>query len=283
MTMAWSSLTGYRPAVGDAGDQDREGGRLRLVGPGAASGGRGPVEGHDPPAAPEGEPAGPLSLEELVLSHQSLVPSAYARLAAEGLRMDREELLAFGQQGLVEAARRYDPEQGPFRRFAYYRVRGAMIDGMRAMGPWTRRGYERARMMKALDVAVESTADGQGTPGQISAEEASEKLRQHMASMVTAMTLGVFAERAQDGEEVISRDTGSSAEELLSEQQLRTAVHEALAELPEPDGTIVRRHYIGGERLDLIAQELGFSKSWASRIHSRALKRLGTRLRSHVR
>jgi RNA polymerase sigma factor for flagellar operon FliA len=158
-----------------------------------------------------------------------------------------------------------------------------MIDGMRRMGPWTRRGYERARIAKALDSAVESAADGQPDPSALSPDEAAEKLRQHMASMVTAMTIGVFAEQAFEGEEIISKDPNESAEEMLSERQLRSSLMGALDALPEPDGSIVKRHYLGGERLDLIAAEMGFSKSWASRIHSRALKKLGARLRAFGR
>ncbi len=236
--------------------------------------------------AREGDPGvalGQVERDGLVIAHQDLLLSVFARLSAEGISGDRDDLLAFGQQGLLEAAGRYDPAQGPFRRFAYFRVRGAMIDGLRKMGPWTRRGYERISMIRALDSASESVASSEGSPTPLSPDAAAERLRQHMASMVTAVTLGVFAEHAHEGAELTSKDPVGSAEELLAERRLREAVQEALAELPEPDGSIVRRHYLGGERLDLIAEEMGFSKSWASRIHSRALKKLGARLRSHCR
>lgn len=224
----------------------------------------------------------PISVDELVRSHQDLVPSALARLEAEGIRGERADLLAFGQQGLVEAALRYDPGRGEFKRFAYYRVRGAMIDGLRKMGPWTRRGYERIAILGALDRAAEASEESTQAERE-TAEQAAERLRQHMAAMVTAVTLGVFAEAVYDGGSVVSRDGQALPDEQLSERELRASVQEALAQLEEPDQGVVRRMYLGGERLDDIARDLGCSKSWASRIHTRALKKLGARLKAKLR
>ena len=41
---------------------------------------------------------------------------------------------------------------------------------------------------------------------------------------------------------------------------------------------LIRRHYLEGERFDQVAAELGLSKSWASRLHTRAIGRLTKRL-----
>jgi RNA polymerase sigma factor for flagellar operon FliA len=58
-----------------------------------------------------------------------------------------------------------------------------------------------------------------------------------------------------------------------------SVVKTAIEDLPEEEATLVRRHYLGGERFDLVAKELGLSKSWASRLHTRAVKRLTKRLK----
>jgi len=222
------------------------------------------------------------SVHELVAESQDLVPSVLARLEAEGMRGERADLLAFGQQGLLEAAHRYDPERGDFKRFAYYRVRGAMIDGLRKMGPWTRRGYERIAILATLDRAVEAGESG-APVARDSAEQAAERLRQHMAAMVTAVTVGVFAESAYDGDSVVPKDGAAPQDEQLADRQMAAAVREALALLEEPDRGVLSRMYLAGEKLDDIASDLGCSKSWASRIHTRALKKLGTRLKDKLR
>jgi RNA polymerase sigma factor FliA len=56
-------------------------------------------------------------------------------------------------------------------------------------------------------------------------------------------------------------------------------VHSAIAQLPDEEAALVRRHYVEGERFDHVAQSLGLSKSWASRLHSRAMQRLAKRFR----
>ena len=54
----------------------------------------------------------------------------------------------------------------------------------------------------------------------------------------------------------------------------------AIAQLPDNEAQLVRRHYIDGESFEQVADELGLSKSWASRLHARAISRLSKRLRS---
>jgi RNA polymerase sigma factor for flagellar operon FliA len=49
--------------------------------------------------------------------------------------------------------------------------------------------------------------------------------------------------------------------------------------LRHDEAELVRRHYLQGERFDHVAQQLGLSKSWASRLHTRAIRRLSRRLR----
>ena len=55
----------------------------------------------------------------------------------------------------------------------------------------------------------------------------------------------------------------------------------ALSLLPPRQRAIVERHYFGGERFDEIAESLGVSKSWASRLHAQAMAALAERLRNH--
>lgn len=219
-------------------------------------------------------------VERLISGTEDLVERVLSQLFRAGIRGDRSELLAFGQQGLVEAAHRFDPEiGGDFRRFAYFRVRGAMLDGLRKMNDWSRRGYERISLMRALNDT--SAGMDELDPTACSAAEAAQRLRTHMASMVTAMTMGVFAEHVpQNGGTAVALDKKASAEDEMADHQMQEIVRAAIGSLPPPEDEVVRRYYVEGERMDDIAVDLGFSKSWVSRVHTRALKRLGPRLRS---
>ncbi len=65
-------------------------------------------------------------------------------------QIELEELMAYGQVGLLEAAERFDPKVGAnFLTFAHYRIKGAIFDGLRKMGvlrgPDTRAAYAGER------------------------------------------------------------------------------------------------------------------------------------------
>ena len=60
--------------------------------------------------------------------------------------IDFDDLVEYGVIGLLEAADRFDPSIGAnFMTFAYYRIRGAIYDGLRGMGWMSRTEYAKAR------------------------------------------------------------------------------------------------------------------------------------------
>jgi RNA polymerase sigma factor for flagellar operon FliA len=80
---------------------------------------------------------------QLVEQHLQLV-QAIARKVKKtlGASIEYDDLVAYGSKGLVEAADRYDARPGvAFTTFAYYRIRGAMFDGLRTMGWYSRADY----------------------------------------------------------------------------------------------------------------------------------------------
>lgn len=221
-------------------------------------------------------------VEALLLSSEDLVGRIVGHLQNSGIRGDRDELEAYARQGLVEAAQRFDPAVCPdFRRFAYFRARGSVLDGLRKMGDWGRRGYERIALLRAANEVSAAQSEEASDVNAQKASEADETLKRHMAAMVTAMTAGVFADHAlTSGGEVVAIDDKQSAEDLLADKEMSKVVRTAIDELPPPEDEVVRRFYVEGDKMDLIAQDMGRSKSWVSRVHTKALKRLGARLRA---
>lgn len=224
----------------------------------------------------------PEEVRELYESTEDLVGKVMSHLLSSGIRAETEELMAFGRQGLLEAAQRFDRNLGEdFRRFAYFRVKGAMLDGLRKMGSWSRRGYERVALLRAAHEASSSEFHELGSPEQLKSAEAAARLRAHMAQVVTAMTTGMFAGHThQHDGSVTAVDESLNVEEELAARELSQLVRQVILELPPPEDDVIRRFYVEGEKMDDIAEVHGCSRSWVSRIHSRALKRMGARLRS---
>jgi RNA polymerase sigma factor for flagellar operon FliA len=194
-----------------------------------------------------------------------------------------DELLSFGREGLWDAARRFDSERGvPFRGYANFRVRGAIIDGIRSSARLSRRTHERLNGMQAAARVSEGAQEDLATPRVLGAgqAEAEQALGDHLAAMATAMAAGLIAPTAygDDGERTLVA-TAADPEQAYGSAELLIAVREAIGELPHEEAELVRRHYLEGARFDHVAEELGLSKSWASRLHTRALTRLAKRLR----
>ena len=85
--------------------------------------------------------------------------------------------------------------------------------------------------------------------------------------------------RGDDGE-LLNVSPDDDPEEATAKAELIALVRAEIDALPADEATLVRRHYLQGDRFDHVAEELGLSKSWASRLHTRAIGRLSKRLRT---
>lgn len=200
-------------------------------------------------------------------------------------RTDVDELTSFGREGLLDAARRYDVERGiPFRAYASFRVRGAVIDGLRASSRVSRRTFARLRALEAAGRVSEGKLEDVvgGAPIGDQAAAAERSLAEHLAGMATAMAIGLVA--APDGSNAAAAvepgaDDAEDPEAAVRRAELLALIRQAMHELPDDERTVLQRHYLDGEPFDVVARELGLSRSWACRLHTRAVGRLGQRLR----
>ncbi len=154
--------------------------------------------------------------------------------------VELDDLVAYGTEGLYAAVDRFDPARGvPFGAYAQHRIRGAMIDGVRAISPVPPVAYRRRRAaMRGEHVHVTV----------------------NVGPVQTDPTRLPF--------------TGISVVELASRAELRRRVCKAMERLPENQRTLIERHYFADADLAEAGAELGYSKSWASRLHARAIDTL---------
>lgn len=192
--------------------------------------------------------------DAFIIQHTQMVHGLAVRLRRElSLHGELDDLVAFGFGGLLEAQHRFDPARGVrFQTFAYHRVRGAMLDGVRKMAYLPRRAHERLRA--SAETPPTAAPKASATP--------LEKVFARMsAGLTTAGPLhGSFGEE--------------SPEHKLIKNESIAHLLDALTRLSERQQTVVRGYYFEGRSLDDIAHELGISKSWASRLHTSALQQL---------
>lgn len=187
-----------------------------------------------------------------------------------GSHVTVEDLSSHGSEALLMAARTFDPTRGiPFRRWANLRVRGAMMDGIRSQGNLPRRVYRKVRAMQLAHEANEGAAEdaAPATP-----EAADAALDQKLSASAMALALGFLTMRHGDDALADAADPGATPEEKVAAAELLTNVRQAIDERPEAERRLLLRHYFDDVTIDEIGKELGLSKSWASRIHTRAIE-----------
>jgi RNA polymerase sigma factor for flagellar operon FliA len=228
------------------------------------------------------------SPETLALFHAELelVERIVRHLARTlGRNVEPDELRSYGREGLLMAARRFDPAHGvPFAGYATFRVRGAIIDGIRKGSRLPRRVHDKLRCLEQGDRISEQASEeahAAPPPGQ-TRSDAQRQLDEHLANMATAMAVGLLQQRVfgEEHGELALLNPGEDPETAYANAELRDLVARALDDLPSEEGELVRRHYLEGERFDHVAAQLGLSKSWASRLHTRAIARLTRRLQN---
>jgi RNA polymerase sigma factor for flagellar operon FliA len=187
-------------------------------------------------------------------------------------RIPREELVSFGREGLLLAARSYDPARGvPFGCWATMRIRGAMIDGMRKTGGLPRRAYRKLRQMELADQAQEALVEEDAGSAPRTADEADSRLAKYVQGLATAMAMGYVVIGTREDAEA-EKDEIPTPEEQVAAAEIEHELRGAVERLPEAERHIVTRHYFDGATVEEAARERNLSKSWGSRLHTRALE-----------
>lgn len=192
-----------------------------------------------------------------------------------GRRIPVDDLIALGHPALIDVARTYDASRSSFEAYASTKIRWAIFDGIRRETRWRSVAARASALAASARFAEGRSADEDGDipPTQ---EAYAERLGRLLAGHAAAMALGLVASRR---DVAALPDEAESPEESASRAELAQAVRRAVQELPERERALVERHYFEGERFDRIAQDLGISKSWASRLHAQAIVRLSEQLR----
>ena len=209
---------------------------------------------------------------ELVGANLSLVDAAASALWAR-LRtfFTRDELVAAGYVGLVEAARNFDPALGvPFAGFASFRIRGAMFDEAKKQA-----SQSRALMLAAQAAACEAAAMIP-PPGAVLGSSEQDSLAR-LRALTDGVAASMFAVLA-------GAPRPPSAEEQLDRSEQHQRCSEALASavraLPEGFRALIEGHYFVGRDLKDVAVDLRVSYATVRRHHFAALEQLGRRLRA---
>jgi RNA polymerase sigma factor FliA len=196
---------------------------------------------------------------------------AYVRSLAAQVRkqfnsqFEMDELVAWGQVGLLEASQRFDSKMGAnFLTFAHYRIKGAIYDGLRKMGVLKGGAAASERANSFLTNLSDREMGNAGMGGSID-----DHVRD-ISSAVSGLAAVFSASLEADG----PSDEGLSVDERMEQEEMRLRVRSAIEKLPEKEKKLLEGYYFQGKTLEEAGALIGQSKSWASRLHARAVERL---------
>lgn len=200
-----------------------------------------------------------------------------------GRFVEFDDLLSAGREGLLEAARRYDPARNIlFRTYASYRIRGAMIDNVRKLAALPRRAFERLAALEAANRIDEGEVEFTLATPAMTAGEAEAALTNQLTLTATACALATLSPDIVLAADERPQASTETPEEQLARAELLAHLQRAIGEIKEPrEAEVLRLHYFEGLTMEAIATELGTDKSWVSRLHRRGLDRL-TRRMKHI-
>lgn len=208
--------------------------------------------------------------DELIAQGIPLVKSIAARLRlAHGLPSSMDDLCAAGFTGLLEATKRFDPSRGTaFTTFAYYRIRGAIVDLRRL-------GGERLPCLP-----VSRAIEGATTSPRLALAPANDNARSPEPERPSPSSSWAFADDGEiellpfDQLEAIADERSPKPDEEVQRKWDAEALRAALLLLPERERRVLELRYYEEKSFADIAAALGLSKTWTFGVYERGLQML---------
>ncbi len=228
--------------------------------------------------------ADPAAREQTILRHLPLIKYVAARLAM-GLpaHIEIDDLYSYGVFGLLDAMERFDPSRGiKFETYAYTRVKGAILDGLRGMDWVPASLRHRAREVEAAFGRVEAREGRAAEDADVAEELGLDPA--DFAHLMSELERGAVLSLdemwgEEDGEErslrdVVADEGAMDPTEGAEGHERQRVLAEALEALPPRERTVLTLLYYDGLVPKEIAQVLGVSVSRISQLHSQAVLRL---------
>lgn len=233
----------------------------------------------------------PQAGDLLVKKYKSLVSYHVQRIGG-GLpkNVSRDELVSLGMMGLFDALNKFDINRDlKFDTYASFRVRGAIIDGLRKEDWLPRTAREKAKKLESQIEQLEQKLMRHATPEELAEhmnlpiEEVYQTVQEHFFSNILSIN-----EQQQDQEELegkafaIRDDTTKTPEQEIVHNELLEDLARNIEKLNDKERLVLSLFYTEELTLTEIGEMLALSTSRISQIHSKALFKLRKLLTSEM-
>jgi RNA polymerase sigma factor for flagellar operon FliA len=224
--------------------------------------------------------------DELIIHYAHLVKYVANRLAIHlSSVVEIDELYSYGIEGLIDAIEKYDHKRNiKFETYAITRIRGSMIDGLRAMD-WVpvsvrQKGKELEKTYVALEKSLGRAASDEEVARELGISiDSLHGLLRELAS-TTIISLDDFLP-GEDGDDKKKRivdmlvdNNTDDAQEIIEFKEVKQLLARSISKLPEKEKTVIYFYYFEGLTLKEIGATLDLSESRISQLHTKAILRL---------
>ncbi len=228
--------------------------------------------------------------ERLILHYSPLVKYVAGRVGV-GLppNIEQADLVSYGIFGLIDAIEKFDLERAiKFETYAISRIRGAIIDELRAID-WIPRSVRfKAREVEKAYVALESRLHRTPTEAEVAQQMGITLDELHpifsQISFVYVVALDeLLTVGAERGDKLSLVDTleDKGAEDPVAafeSEEMKGILAGAINRLPEREKIVVTLYYYEGLTLAEIGQVLGVTESRICQMHTKAVLQLRAKM-----
>ncbi len=201
-----------------------------------------------------------------------------------------DDLVSFGQFGLLDAIKKYDPDKNvKFKTYAVTRIRGSIFDELRTLDWVPRSVRQKSKEMEDTIVELESKLGRTATTAEIAQEMGvSVAEYQNMLMKISGTSVLSLNDVWYSGDDSEHMSIGDSIESpkslnpdiIVEREDIRRVIIQAINDLPKNEKLVIVLYHYEDMTFKEIGKVLNVSESRISQLHSDANLRLRAKLTS---
>jgi RNA polymerase sigma factor for flagellar operon FliA len=228
--------------------------------------------------------------EEMIVQNMPLVTFVVNKMADEAgaSPIDREDAIAYGTEGLIQAVDNFDPTRGTtFASFAIRRIRGSILDAIRRLDMLPRSLRRSTRELEKANIELATMLGRWPTLKELSLKVAMpiEQVRSIMGHSGTrVVSLEKMMGDSEEGTrwEIADPDEFPDPALMVDRKAAMQLLGSALNSLPSRDKEIVQMRYFKSMPFHEIGEKMNLSESRVCQLHKRILSSLNKRLKKDM-
>jgi RNA polymerase sigma factor FliA len=195
--------------------------------------------------------------------------------------VEKDDIRSLAYEGLLDAFDKFNIERDlMFETYASWRIKGAIIDGLRHSDWLPRSVREKVKKIEKAYAVLEQKNNYSVTDEEVSEylgitkAELNKTVSEAALSTMTSIDETTYDEHNQVGKYNTVNDHSGSPERYLTEQMTKESLSKAIERLPEKEKITISLCYFEELKLTEIAEVLNVSVSRVSQLHSKAMLRL---------